>query len=131
MRLAVTGALSYIGAAWVASVWSEWPMVVSASTLALTSAWFHLSRSPLSFWADQIAIQWVAGQGLYDASLRGPCHLAAGLGVIAYSGCVYYGGRRWNALAWGPNATAWHASTQIATALVICSIYLFSSPQDK
>lgn len=131
MLLAFTGALSYLGTAVVACFHSEWWMTASASTLAGTSFWFHITQSSLAYWLDQIAIQWFVGQILYDASRRGVLHLLCVASSIGYACGVYYGGRRWNALAWGPNAELWHASIHILSAGVSACIYLFSSIQDK
>jgi hypothetical protein len=131
MFLAVTGSLSYLTTAAVAYAHSEWGMALSASALAGTSFWFHTTQSPLAYWLDQAAIQWFVGQILYDASLRSSLHLACVASSIGYACGVYHGGRRWNALAWGPNADLWHASIHILSAGVSACIYLFSSSQDK
>jgi hypothetical protein len=131
MFLAFTGAISYLGTAVFATLRASWPMAVASTTLATTSIWYHGTKGVVAYWVDQAAIQWFVGQALYDAYSRSWGEFAIAASTVGYACGIYYLGRRWNALAWGPNADLWHASIHGVSALVVSGGLLFSSPQDK
>lgn len=125
--LAFTGAISYLATALVATFHEEWPMVAAASSLAVTSLWYHTTQMRVAYWLDQMAIVWFVGQCLIDGWARGPLPGSFVVSSIAYSCGIYHGGRRWGCLAHGPHGTLWHASIHGLSALVISGIYLFFS----
>lgn len=128
--LALTASLSYLSVAGTAIVYSDWPTAIVSASLAGTSIWFHTTRTPASFWADQIAILGYVGQGLAASWTRGLLPFLGVVSAVGYACGVYYGGRQWQALAFGPSTHLWHASIH-ALSGAAGLFYLFSPPQDK
>lgn len=129
--LAFTGALSYLATALVATFHAEWPMTAAASSLALTSLWYHTTQMRVAYWLDQMAIVWFVGQCHVDGFRRGTGPFLFVVAMTGYACTVYHCGRRWGCLAYGPNGTLWHASIHGLSAFVISTLYLFSRLEDK
>jgi hypothetical protein len=123
--LALTGGLSYLFSAYVASKFGSTSAVMSSLGLALTSVWFHLMRDDTSFWADQVFIYAYGVIAAKEAWERGPIEFGMTLIGVLNAGLLYYVGQLGNCYTFHPEfevATAYHASLHMGSAVLVSSV---------
>ena len=103
-------------------------MIYHTLSLAVSSLWFHLTKSVPSFWADQIILNsWVL-MFVYEAYLR---HwMAVGLTIIGilYAFLVFYVGQAKRIYAYHPSrfwSIFFHMSVHIQSAMFAIIIVTF------
>jgi hypothetical protein len=123
--LALTGGLSYLFSAYVASKFGSSSAVISSLGLALTSIWFHTTRDDTSFWTDQAFIGAFGIMSIKEAWERGPIELGMVINGILNAALFFYVGQMGNCYTYSPEveiATAYHASIHMGSAVLVSSV---------
>jgi hypothetical protein len=123
--LALTGGLSYLFTAYVASKFGSRSSVITSLGLALTSIWFHSTRDDISFWTDQAFIGAFVMTAIKESWDRGPIEFGMTLNGMLNTILVFHVGQMGNCYTFSPDvttATAYHASIHVGSAAVLSSV---------
>jgi hypothetical protein len=123
--LALSGGLSYMFNAYVASKFGSQSAVMSSLGLALTSIWFHITRDDTSFWTDQAFIYAYGAIAAKEAWERGPIEFGMTLIGMLNAVLLYYVGQMGSCFTFSPEievATAYHASLHFGSSILMSSV---------
>jgi len=131
-ELALSGGTLYFYVTYIAYIYqsSVW-MTYNSLCLALSSIWFHSTKSPASYWTDQIVLNsWVVGF-VYEAYVRhwfAVCFVLLG---ILYAVLMFYAGQADRTYAYHPSrfwSVFFHMTVHISSALFAIIIITFFPP---
>lgn len=123
--LALSGGLSYLFSAYVASKFGSSSAVMSSLGLALTSIWFHTTRDDVSFWTDQALVGAFGIMSIKEAWERGPIELGMVINGMLNAVLFFHIGQMGNCYTYSPDvatATAYHATIHMGSAVVLSSV---------
>lgn len=133
-ELALSGGVLYSYFAYVAYITNTPPRIVYHSlSLALTSVWFHTTKTAPAFWVDQIVLNsWVLSC-MYDAYTRHWMPVAITWLCIFYATLIFYVGQAKRTYAYHPSrfwSIFFHITVHMfSTMVAIINVTMFSLPK--
>jgi hypothetical protein len=123
--LALSGGLSYLFNAYVASKYGSTSAVMSSLGLAVTSIWFHITRDDTSFWMDQVFVYAYSAIAAKEAWDRGFIEFGMLFIGMLNAALLYYVGQMGSCFTFSPElevATVYHASIHLGSSILVSSV---------
>jgi hypothetical protein len=133
-ELAMSGGTLFTYFAYVAYI-TDCPqrIVYHSLSLALSSIWFHSTKSAPAFWTDQVVLNTWVLSCLYDAYTRDWMAVGVSVVCIMYAILMFYVGQMKNTYAYHPSrfwSIFFHISVHMAaTMCAIINVTMFSLPK--
>lgn len=133
-ELALSGGVMYSYVAYLGYVYEcSQLMTYTSLLLALTSIWFHSTKSVPSFWVDQISLNTWVVVVTYEAYVRNWMLFAMALLCIAYAILIFYVGQLKNTYAYHPSrfwSIFFHHTVHLSSSIVaIFMVTMFPGPK--
>lgn len=103
-------------------------MIYHTLSLAISSVWFHSTKTETLFWVDQLVLNTWVPMFVYEAYLRHWMAVAMSVLCILYSILIFYVGQAKRTFAYHPSRAVFiffHMSVHVFSAMVAIFIVTF------